>query len=87
MDDTSTILIVDDEAVVCVDGGGGRDEHVNWLLGRGYLVVVKVKNWQRATKLSKSVTNRHPDPKPFGVGQLLLKVRAVLDGQTQTERK
>ena len=49
--------------VVRVDGGGGRDEDVNWLLGRGYLVVVKVKNWKRATKLSKSVTSWHPDPK------------------------
>ena len=49
--------------VVRVDGGGGRDEDVNWLLRRGYWVVVKVKNWQRAMKLSKSVTTWHPDPK------------------------
>jgi len=49
--------------VVRVDGGGGRDEDVNWLLQRGYLVMVKVKNWQRALKLSKSVTMWHPDPK------------------------
>lgn len=49
--------------VVRVDGGGGRDEDVNWLLRRGYLVVVKVKNWQRAVKLSQSVTMWHPDPK------------------------
>jgi hypothetical protein len=49
--------------VVRVDGGGGRDDDVNWLLQRGYLVVVKVKNWQRAVKLSKSVTTWYPDPK------------------------
>jgi hypothetical protein len=49
--------------VVRIDGGGGRDEDINWLLQRGYLVVVKVKNWQRATKLSKSVTTWQPDPK------------------------
>lgn len=49
--------------VVRVDGGGGRDEDINWLLQRGYLVMVKVKNWQRACKLSKSVTMWHPDPK------------------------
>jgi len=49
--------------VVRVDGGGGRDEDVNWLLQRGYLVMVKVKNWQRALKLSKSVKMWHPDPK------------------------
>jgi hypothetical protein len=49
--------------VVRVDGGGGRDEDMNWLLQRGYLVLVKVKNWQRALKLSKSVTMWHLDPK------------------------
>lgn len=49
--------------VVRVDGGGGRDEDVNWLLQRGYLVMIKVKNWQRAVKLSKSVMMWHPDPK------------------------
>jgi hypothetical protein len=49
--------------VVRVDGGGGRDEDVNWLLSRGYLVLVKVKNWQRALKLSKSVTTWHADAK------------------------
>jgi hypothetical protein len=49
--------------VVRVDGGGGRDEDVNWLLQRGYLVLVKVKNWQRAAKLSRSVTTWYLDPK------------------------
>jgi len=49
--------------VVRVDGGGGRDDDVNWLLRRDYLVVAKVKNWQRAVKLSKSVTTWYPDPK------------------------
>jgi hypothetical protein len=38
--------------VVRVDGRGGRDEDINWLLQRGYLVEVKVKNRQRAVKLS-----------------------------------
>jgi len=49
--------------VARVDGGGGRDEDVNWLLQRGYLVLAKVKNWQRAVKLSKSVTTWYLDPK------------------------
>jgi len=51
------------QTVVRVDGGGGRDEDVNWLLQRGYLVVVKVKNWQRAAKLSRSVVTWQVDPK------------------------
>jgi hypothetical protein len=49
--------------VVRVDGGGGRDADVNWLLERGYLVLIKVKNWQRATKLSRSVRRWVSDPK------------------------
>jgi len=64
---TEEMLALDEarrkRTVVRVDGGGGRDEDVNWLLQRGYLVMVKVKNWQRALKLSKSVTMWHPDPK------------------------
>jgi hypothetical protein len=49
--------------VVRVDGGGGRDADVNWLLERGYLILIKVKNWQRATKLSRSVHSWVTDPK------------------------
>jgi hypothetical protein len=49
--------------IIRVDGGGGRDADVNWLLGRGYHVVVKNKNWKRANKLAASVTEWHTDPK------------------------
>lgn len=67
LDATEGVLELDEarrkRTVVRVDGGGGRDEDINWLLRRGYLVVVKVKNWQRAVKLSKSVTIWYPDPK------------------------
>ena len=45
------------------DGGGGRDEDINWLLERDYLVLVKVKNWKRAAKLAASVSAWHLDPK------------------------
>jgi hypothetical protein len=49
--------------IIRVDGGGGRDADVNWLLGRGYHLVVKNKNWKRANKLAASVREWHTDPK------------------------
>lgn len=49
--------------IVRVDGGGGRDADVNWLLARDYYVLIKVKNWKRAKKLAQSVLVWHPDPK------------------------
>jgi hypothetical protein len=49
--------------IVRSDGGGGRDEDVNWLLESDYLILVKVKNWRRATKLAQSVTTWYTDPK------------------------
>ena len=49
--------------IIRVDGGGGRDADVNWLLERGYHLLVKVKNWKRAKKLAESVTTWHLDPK------------------------
>lgn len=52
-----------ERTIVRVDGGGGRDEDVNWLLERGYHVLIKVKNWKRAAKLAASVDAWHLDPK------------------------
>jgi hypothetical protein len=52
--------------IVRVDGGGGRDADVDWLLRRGYKTMVKVKNWQRTKKLARSVLVWHPDPKVPG---------------------
>lgn len=49
--------------IIRVDGGGGRDADVNWLLERGYQVLVKVKNWKRAAKLAESVQDWQTDPK------------------------
>ena len=51
------------QTIVRVDGGGGRDTDINWLLQRGYAVLVKVKNWKRAAKLARSVTTWTIDPK------------------------
>lgn len=49
--------------IIRVDGGGGRDADLNWLLERDYFVVAKVKNWQRTKKLAQSVQHWYQDPK------------------------
>lgn len=49
--------------VVRNDGGGGRDADINWLLKRDCLIMSKVKNWQRARKVARSVPIWHLDPK------------------------
>ncbi|HSW64088.1 MAG TPA: transposase [Dissulfurispiraceae bacterium] len=50
------------QTIVRVDGGGGTDTDINWLQERGYRVLVKVKNWQRAVKLCQTVEQWEPDP-------------------------
>ena len=65
---TAEEMLVLDEAkrrrtTLRIDGGGGDDKNVDWVLGRGYGLLVKVKNWQRARKLAASVTQWYPDPK------------------------
>jgi hypothetical protein len=49
--------------IVRVDGGGGEDAAINWMLQRDYHLLVKVKNWRRAQKLAVSVTQWYADPK------------------------
>ena len=41
--------------IVRVDGGGGTDKNIDQLLLAGYWILMKVKNWQRAQKLVKTV--------------------------------
>jgi len=41
--------------IVRVDGGGGTDKNIDQLLLDGYWILMKVKNWQRAQKLVKTV--------------------------------
>jgi len=48
--------------VVRVDGGGGTDKQINWLLPRGYGVLAKAKNWQRTHRLVKTVKEWFPLP-------------------------
>lgn len=51
------------QTIVRVDGGGGEDNDINWMLERDYQVLVKVKNWRRAHKLAASVRQWYRDPK------------------------
>lgn len=46
-----------------IDGGGGTDTNINALLERHYQVLIKVHNWQRASKLAATVRHWIPDPK------------------------
>lgn len=54
------------QTILRVDGGGGGTEDINWMLNRGYQLLVKVKNWRRAHKLCQSVSEWFPDPKIAG---------------------
>jgi hypothetical protein len=48
--------------IVRVDGGGGTETDINWLLTRSFGVLAKVHNWKRAHKLAASVVEWRPDP-------------------------
>jgi len=39
-----------------IDGGGGSDEHIRWLLSRGYHLMVKGASHRRAEALARQVT-------------------------------
>ncbi len=49
--------------ILRIDGGGGEDDDINWVLSRDYYLLVKVKSWRRAEKLTASVRRWYPDPK------------------------
>lgn len=48
--------------VLRVDAGGGSDANINWMLTRGYFVLIKIHNWQRVRKLIGRVTDWCVDP-------------------------
>jgi hypothetical protein len=52
-----------ESTIVRVDGGGGDDDDIHWILNRAYYLLVKVKSWRRAEKLTASVRDGWPDPK------------------------
>jgi hypothetical protein len=67
---TEEVLELDEDHRQCtilrIDGGGGTDEDINWMLARGYQILVKVKNWKRASVVCRSVETWYPDPKMPG---------------------
>jgi hypothetical protein len=52
--------------VLRVDAGGGTEGNINWILNRGYWLLIKVHNWQRVMKLIARVTTWYPDPRVLG---------------------
>lgn len=49
--------------ILRIDGGGGNDADINWLLSRDYLLLVKMTHWRRVAKLATTVAMWHTDPK------------------------
>jgi hypothetical protein len=49
--------------IVRIDGGAGDDTNINWVLGQGYHLLIKLTSWRRANKLSESVSKWFTDPK------------------------
>jgi hypothetical protein len=52
--------------VIRVDAGGGSETNINWILNRGYFLLIKIHNWQRVQKLITSVADWYSDPKVSG---------------------
>jgi hypothetical protein len=52
--------------IIRIDAGGGSLDDVNWLLARGYQVLVKEYSGKRARKLAASVTTWVADPQVAG---------------------
>ena len=49
--------------VLRVDAGGGSETNINWMLRRGYFLLIKIHSWQRVRKLMRSVTDWSIDPR------------------------
>lgn len=70
-----TALVTDAETVLAltpgfrqrtllrIDGGGGNEADINWMLSRAYLLLVKMTHWRRVDKLAATVAHWHTDPK------------------------
>ena len=52
--------------LIRVDRGGGEDAHVNWLLDRDYLILLKSFSWRRARQAGEAVTDWQIDPQDEG---------------------
>lgn len=49
--------------LIRIDGGGGVEADINWMLQRHYHILIKIKSWHRATKLAQSVQEWYADTK------------------------
>lgn len=49
--------------ILRVDGGGGNDADINWMLSGDSLLLVKMTHWRRVDKLAATVSQWHTDPK------------------------
>lgn len=49
-----------------IDGAGGSDRFINWVLERGFGILTKVHSWKRSRKLAASVKKWHVDPRDDG---------------------
>lgn len=78
-----------------IDGGGGSDEHIRWLLSRGYHVMVKGASNRRAEALARQVKRwdsygdawlgQVASPVDFGCEvQVIVKKRETSDGFCHT---
>jgi hypothetical protein len=52
--------------IIRADRGGGTEDDINWLLERGYQILVKTHSWRRAQKLAASVVAWVADPRDPG---------------------
>lgn len=50
------------QTLIRVDSGGGKRDHVNWLLNRGYAILIKSVNWRYAQQQATQVATWMPDP-------------------------
>jgi hypothetical protein len=51
------------QTLIRVDSGGGKADHINWLLNRDYAILVKSVNWRYARQQAKQVTQWRQDPR------------------------
>ena len=49
--------------LIRIDGGGGVEADINWMLQRYYHILIKIKSWHRAAKLARSVREWYADTK------------------------
>lgn len=64
------VLALDEEkqkrTLLRIDGAGGSDRFINWVLQGGFGILTKVHNWKRSSKLAASVEKWHVDPRDAG---------------------